>query len=215
MQLREMAASKIPGPPVLDVTERTILNYAQGSFALIEADASVLGPARRDIAVAAAVQAGIQDAFAVRRQLIAFKKVCLNVFGYAQLLEKDLQQLATFHYYQCAHDRGGILRHTEQYIHASRLLQQCRGSLSSVHDARQVTKMICSIPRHPNSPRLPQLEALLRQRGNPKTAVGRSIAAARTFLGQASGTVKSVAAAPAPEEEAKEKVPADCKVAVQ
>jgi hypothetical protein len=175
-QLRAAALTAVSGPCVLDASARTILNYAQGSLSLIEVDAGLLAPSHRSAALAAVAGAGVPEAFAVRRQLISFKKVCLNVFDAAQLVEKDLQQLATFHYYQCPKDgSSGELQHTEPYTLASKLLQNCRGSLSSIHGVRQITKLICSIPRHPDSARLPPLVAVLRPGGAARMAVGRSV----------------------------------------
>eukprot|EP01048_Picozoa_sp_COSAG05_P006364 COSAG05_NODE_410_length_10109_cov_29.470430_1_plen_454_part_00 len=185
-QLRNAAAGAIHGPCIVDVSEKNILNYAQGSYSLVRRDVELLPPASCNAALAAANAAGVADAFAVRRELISFKKVCLNVFDSAQALEKDLQQLTTFHYYRTEPaDAGAGLAasfvHSAMYTKASRMLQRCRGSLGSIHDARKVTKLICSIPRHPDSPRLPQLVALLRH-GGSKLTVRQLLLAAHGFI---------------------------------
>jgi hypothetical protein len=218
--LRAAASAAISGPCVLDASERTILNFAQGSFSLVERDIALLPLACREAALRVCELAGVRDAFAVRRELISFKKVrrpspvqpairiaarpysrarqvCLNVFDAAQDLEKDLQQLTTYHYYRLqsvdgaaapAHGAGKPTAwlHSEEYTTASRLLQSCRGSLHTVHDARQVTKLICSIARHPSSPRLPQLVALLSPgQTQKKLAVRRVLHEARSFASEA------------------------------
>jgi hypothetical protein len=207
MALRGAAAAAAHGPCILDCTEDTILTYAQGSFSLIERDLSLLQQPMRERALAylhrqcddekATAVPSVPDAFAVRRELISLKKVCLNAFELGMVLEKELQQLATFHYYDTepAQEAEGCtpwsdspttgdiptFAHKAAYTQASRLLQRCRGALNVVHDSRRVTKLICSTPRHPSTPRLTQLASLLE--GGLSTH--RTLAEARAFIVEA------------------------------
>ena len=59
------------------VGPKTILNFAQGSFALVESDLARLGEASSAIRAALEDQ-GVPHAFATRRELVSFKKLCLN-----------------------------------------------------------------------------------------------------------------------------------------
>ena len=71
---RRLEATGAPGPSPLDVTSATILNFAQGSFALVERDVAALcaGDAAADGAARAVLAlAGVADAFCARRELVA------------------------------------------------------------------------------------------------------------------------------------------------
>ena len=67
---RRLAATGAPGPSPLDVTSSTVLNFAQGSFALVARDLAALCA---DDAAAAAdgaralARARVADAFCARR----------------------------------------------------------------------------------------------------------------------------------------------------
>ena len=83
---------------VFDVTSATILNFAQGSFALVERDVAALcaGDAAADGAARAALAlAGVADAFCARRELVALKKACLHAAERAARLELELSRQAS------------------------------------------------------------------------------------------------------------------------
>ena len=118
----------------------------------------ILPPEVFDRAIAVLEEQGVDDAFRVRRELVNYKKVCLNLGRAAAQLDRDLRQLATFFRGsddQHLDDAGGdeyfvhSARHTELNDH----LGQCKGALGVVSDLRQFIKTVCCVPRHPGKSR--------------------------------------------------------------
>ena len=88
------AATGSSEPCVLDVGPLTSLRYAQGTLDLVRADLCAhLPPAAADAALAACARARVADAFALRRELVALKKVYFNLVIDGGALDKDLRQV--------------------------------------------------------------------------------------------------------------------------
>ena len=147
---RECAESS--SPCVLDVCAKDILNYPQGSFALIADDLARAPPTVDRAASIRALRRAcrLPEVFALRKELVNFKKACLRLLHDAQKLEKDLQRHEMFFFRDRDCDRW-----VEQgcvdplYEKACHWHQRAKGLLLAVHDARDFGKMLCSLPRHP------------------------------------------------------------------
>ena len=176
MDVRTQLTSAVRGPCVLDVTPSTVTTFAQGSITLVRADlAAALEP---DAAARAlGLCDSVKTAFALRRELCNLKKVALHLYHDACDHETSLKQLASYFYadeqnsdggaacaHKSAHQRGlcaggdaaaeeGMAAFTpsERYKSICRALSYCRGARAALHDARQLLKAICSLPRHPDN----------------------------------------------------------------
>ena len=142
-------------PSVYDVAPHNILNFSQGSFALVEADLSVAFDASAAAEAAAALRAaGIERAIALRRELVNVKKACLASFHDAAAVEATLRRCELFFFQDRERVPGTIEppdsshRYTT-YARVSEALQTAVGLRFSVHDARDITKALCCLPRHP------------------------------------------------------------------
>ena len=152
LAVRTRAAQHSNGPCVLDVCEQNMKNFSGfSSSALAEADL------HRDLPDdAAAVLACLEQhhkisaAFGVRRELVNFKKVCLHVLQEAIKLEKELRLYATYFFADLVN--GADPDERDRYIGITHTLSTCRGALVAMQDAREFTKMICALPRHPEAP---------------------------------------------------------------
>ena len=141
-------------PCVLDVSAKLILNYQQGSFALVAEDLAVALDAKESASATDALRGEacrLPQIFALRRELVNFKKACLRLFHDAQKLEKDLQRHEMFFFRDRDCDRwvehGAV---DPLYERACHWHQRAKGLLLAVHDARDLTKMLCALPRHPD-----------------------------------------------------------------
>ena len=141
-------------PCVLDVSARLILNYQQGSFALVADDLAAALEADEILRAIDALRGEacrLPQIFALRRELVNFKKACLRLFHDAQKLEKDLQRHEMYFFRDRDCDRwveqGAV---DPLYERACCWHQRAKGLLLAVHDARDFTKMLCALPRHPD-----------------------------------------------------------------
>ena len=164
---------------ILDYSPDNALLFSQGTWSLIQRDLRLVGLVEDDIV---ALEDGpcrpIVKAFAVRRELVNYKKICLHLFEEAMRVEQELQQVMSYSFVRDTIDdqKGGILvqlqslllstcllesKHVEIHRKSS-LLQQKRWFLAScralnrhkgvtraLHDARDMAKAICLSPRHP------------------------------------------------------------------
>ena len=108
---------------------------------------------------------GVDDAFKVRRELVNYKKVCLNMGRAASQLDRDMRQLVTF--FRGSDDEYNDDQSGDQYFtHSTRHtelndhLGQCKGALGVVSDLRQFIKTVCCVPRHPGKPRPESLRGM-------------------------------------------------------
>jgi len=141
---------QIHGPCVLDVCEENILSYACGDWALVERDLRCVFSRPLAEQLEECIRDEVQDCLAVRRELINYKKLCLHLWQAGQTVEKDLRQLASFFYCDMVSDSPPPERRA-RYIELSNTLNECRGAVKSIHDARYFGKAICNLPRHPAS----------------------------------------------------------------
>jgi Mg2+ and Co2+ transporter CorA len=99
--------------------------------------------------------AGVDQAFASRRELISFKKVCLHLFQQILEVEKDLRQLSTFFFCDLlavdsdmdANEADELRISQDRYRELSQSMNHCKGLMQATHDARFFTK-VCDRPRH-------------------------------------------------------------------
>ena len=139
------AAARMGGPCVLDANDDNMHHFAQGSFELVRKDleATLDGPAEVAAVCAACEAVGVLDAFAVRRELINYKKVCLHLMLRVQGTERRLARLTTFYFRVHGADikkgAGGYV-HDERYTALANALQRCKGLLLAVRDGRDLAK---------------------------------------------------------------------------
>lgn len=177
--LRAVLSKAVPGLCVLDMREETILSYSLGNFALVERDLRcALAPswARR---LEESIRAEMLDALAVRRELINYKKLCLHVWQAGSTVEKDLRQLTSF-FFVTAKDETSEKTELDRYlryVEFSSAMNECRGVVKAIWDARHFGKIIAAMPRHPNTGVPKSLETL------PNSLdVWRPLEQARQFL---------------------------------
>ena len=139
-------------------TAKTIRNLRQGSFALIEADLTRCLPLENtETSIAALKAAGLPDAFALRRELVNMKKACLRLLHDVERVSDDLTRHDMFFFRDT---RGGALRdvigssgmvaHEANYTLVCRSVQRAKGLIVATRDARDFTKFLCALPRHPD-----------------------------------------------------------------
>ena len=92
---RRARLASIPGACVLDVSADNIHAFAQGSISLVEADlwAGLEDPSG---ALEACASHALSHAFALRRELVNFKKIVLHTFVDTVAQEKHLRQLCSW-----------------------------------------------------------------------------------------------------------------------
>ena len=105
---------------------------------------------------------GIQKAFAFRRELINFKKVCQHVYINSKQLETHLKQLTTYCFSDAVTEERSKLgfQKSVRYAEISSTMSHAKGSSSCIQDIRFYLKSICCVPRHPSKPRLERLKKL-------------------------------------------------------
>ena len=79
-RVRSTAVNCPTGLSVLDVDPKNILYFSQGTFSLVHSDiVAALPPELVDQVQAVLAQQGVQQAFAMRRELVNYKKCLLNI----------------------------------------------------------------------------------------------------------------------------------------
>ena len=160
---------RIPGPCVYDVNEANILSSPQGSWDLVLSDLNcVFGSlpnagCKLIVAIESVCKdMGIQKAFAFRRELINFKKVCQHVYINSKQLETHLKQLTTYCFSDAVTQERSKLgfQKSVRYAEISSTMSHVKGSSCSIQDIRFYLKSICCVPRHPSKPRLERLTKL-------------------------------------------------------
>ena len=132
----------------------SLIHFAQGSLEVVHDDLRrVLPPAQLKEAIDILRVVGIDDAFVVRRELVNYKKTCLNIQRCATQLDRDLRQLVTF--FKGSDDERIDIDDERIYVHSDRhtalcdALGQCKGALGVMSDLRQFVKTVCCVSRHP------------------------------------------------------------------
>ena len=170
------SGSHARGPCVLDACPRLVHHFAIGSFDLVQADLQrVLPPAMVTEILVALTQSGVRRAFAVRRELVQFKKACLLILQDVLRIERGFVRQTTFFYRELrrcdeidGHDcaaclawregrrrellfcrRCGEEHHaTDEYLSVSEWLQSLKGLRVALQDMRGALKTLCLLPRH-------------------------------------------------------------------
>ena len=156
---RACFAASVDGECPLDVTRKNILNFAQGSFSLVEADLRATLPADLASAVTdALVREGLAEAFDLRKNLVSLKKVLLHCWHAADPLEHELRRMATF-WRDDMNFENGFVR-VERYREVCVAHMRCKGASHAAYDGRVLTKQICCVPRHPDAPRPARLKEM-------------------------------------------------------
>jgi hypothetical protein len=126
--------------------------FAQGSVDVVYSELRAVLPS--DVAEAAieVLQAsGVDDSFKVRRELVNYKKVCLNLSQKGLELDRELRQLSTF--FRDRQQVEGYYTHSKMRTELNDALSGCKGTLGVVNDLRMFVKSVCCLPRHPARPR--------------------------------------------------------------
>ncbi|CAE8647499.1 unnamed protein product, partial [Polarella glacialis] len=128
-------------------------------WAYVEKDLrAAFSPALAD-ALLACFSDEVQACLACRRELINFKKLCLHLWQAGSGVEKDLRQLASFFYCEVVSSASDAAEQAawqlkdlrrRRYVEISSALNECRGSVAGIWDARNFAKAICALPRHPD-----------------------------------------------------------------
>jgi hypothetical protein len=164
---RACFAASVDGECPLDVTRKNILNFAQGSFSLVEADLRATLPADLAVAVTEAlVTEGLAEAFDLRKNLVSLKKVLLHCWHAADPLEHELRRMATFWRDDMNFENGFV--QVDRYREVCVAHMRCKGASHAAYDGRVLTKQICCVPRHPDAPRPARLKEM------PKSLTTRS-----------------------------------------
>jgi hypothetical protein len=167
-RVRSIYGTIIPGLCVLDVKEQNIkLFHITGDNSIIKNDLeAILEPQETATVLIAMTNAGLEDAWRIRRELISFKKLCLHLFDDAKSTEKALRQMSTFFYGDGSHGvdpatgRDLPYPHSERYNATSAEMQRCKGTATALVDARNATASICKMDRHPAAQRSARLGKL-------------------------------------------------------
>ena len=146
-------------------TSHVIKNLWQGSFKLIEDDLKrVLPAAAAEASIAALTTAGVAAAYRLRRELVNFKKACLRLVHDLERLLLSFKRLDSYFFVDTSagHElglfampaRASAARELEadrpRYEHLCGRLQRAKGVLLALRDARDFTKLLCALPRHPD-----------------------------------------------------------------
>lgn len=140
-------------PHPLDVTTNNILQYPQGSIKFVWSDLEPLPAEFRE--GVKRLLAGLDHALSVRRELINFKKVCLMQFWRCVEVEKDLKRLVMWTYQDVERNEDGTPKFAfeardHNYRVLCQTLQRSKAMRFATHDARDILKFICCLPRHPS-----------------------------------------------------------------
>ena len=138
------AAARAAAPPLQDVYLATCAhstyNLWQGKFQLVTNDLMLgLGSAATS-SLSVLEAAGVADMYELRTEVVNLKKTCLRVFHDAERVMLDLTRIDAFFW-----------RDTTQPAGLMQSRQRAKGLVLAIHDARDFTKMLCSVPRHPES----------------------------------------------------------------
>lgn len=139
---------------IFELDDVNIRDFCQGDIYLVEQDLLPVVP--RDVAldVLQLLKAeGLENAYHVRKEMVNFKKVCLNVYQEADKLEKDIRQMCSFFHSSDAvlSESGDYHIHSARYTELCQTRNACKGALGVVADVRRITKAVCCVPRFPRS----------------------------------------------------------------
>jgi hypothetical protein len=139
----------IPGPCVLDLCVSNVYRYTgYSSFdtTMREMHSTLPTELCREIE-RCALKLTVHDAFAVRNELVNFKKACLHLYHRVQNTDCSLRQYSTLFFCDIVHTPVDDPAH-QRYSELCGATMQCKGYMRVVADMRQFCKLIASIPRH-------------------------------------------------------------------
>ena len=165
------AAMQRKEPCILDLCVKNARDFEQGRPDLVarDLDESIVGdPAVWQRVDSLMHEHGVYDAFELRGELINYKKALYHLYQEAMALEKDLRQLSALLHCSLSAapasvapgQTGAAADQRDKYVKLSEALMACKGTVLALQDARSFTKAICSVPRHVDEPRFPQLAGL-------------------------------------------------------
>eukprot|EP00873_Tetraselmis_striata_P029932 jgi/Tetstr1/450196/TSEL_037235.t2 len=142
----------VQGPVcIFEINDVNIADFCQGDILLVEQDLlAVLPPEVAEDVMCLLKHAGLADAFHVRRELVNYKKVCLNVYQDSDRLEKDIRQMCSFFHGSDAQEMGDYHVHSDRYTELCQTMNECKGAVAVISDTRRLTKSLCCVPRFPN-----------------------------------------------------------------
>lgn len=141
----------------LDFSPSSMFCYRQGSFDFVRRDMDILPPQAVKQFEDLCEKYGLKRAYLLRFELVNFKKLLLRLSQEAKLLEKDLHQSVVFSHVEGETNILGrewsASGDLNSYHLVAEALQSCRGVTIALEQAREITKKICCLPRHPDVPR--------------------------------------------------------------
>lgn len=160
--VRSVFSSQLRTPCPLDGTEQRLLQWFNcGRWALVQRDLrAVLPPEVAEHVLTVCERHAVPDAFAIRRELVNYKKAMLHAHDAAHRLEKDLRQLVAFFRKVDWSEGDRFFRHSEPHASLCDALAGCSGVLGALQDGRNCTKAVCTVGRWPGAPRSGKLERL-------------------------------------------------------
>lgn len=160
--VRSVFSSQLRTPCPLDGTEQRLLQWFNcGRWALVQRDLrAALPPEVAEHVLTTCERHAVPDAFAIRRELVNYKKAMLHAHDAAHRLEKDLRQLVAFFRKVDWSEGDRFFRHSEPHASLCDALAGCSGVLGALQDGRNCTKAVCTVGRWPGVPRSGKLERL-------------------------------------------------------
>ena len=164
----EHAASTVSEPEqcvLRAATAFSVRNFWQGAFSLTEDDlVGTLGASHAAKSVAVLKAAGVTDAYMLRKELVNLKKACLRTYHDVDKVAETMQRQDQYFFRDTSsgHVRGCValpLRadapidldaHHQEYTSICQHFQRAKGLVLAVNDARDFTKFLCALPRHPD-----------------------------------------------------------------
>lgn len=128
-------------PCILDAAPHLVHHFAIGAFSLVRADLEcALDAVVSKAIISALIASGVRRTFAVRRELVHFKKACLHVLQEAQQLERGLVRHTQFFYREAQRCSETSEGHTcpqcsewrTRRSHELRFCRRCRRTLVSL-----------------------------------------------------------------------------------
>ena len=140
---------RIPGPCTLDLSAQNVYRfsgYSSFSCTMNEFKQTLPEWLCRRIEKCCAYF-GVHDAFAVRRELVSFKKLCLHLYHRVQKTDHTLRQYSSLFFCDIVTTPVDSPEH-QRYSKLCGATMLCKGYLRVLLDMRHFCKLVTSIPRH-------------------------------------------------------------------
>ena len=150
------ASGGIPGPHPCDADSLDLALFAVG-WELMLRDLRIGLSSEEHVAAVLSVldKHQVHSAFAIRNNVVNYKKVLLGVYRNGVTLSHDLRRLAAFFReppLDLDESHRGFFR-PSRYRELSDALCTTDGAVGGVLDARRFCKAVCCVPRHPDASR--------------------------------------------------------------